>query len=60
MKTSKFIVSQKSKNPGMVLLYSTFTTSIVEVEDEIYNDIFCEETLQVIQTKPPHFMRWDF
>ena len=43
MKRSRFIVSQKGKDPETVLLYSTFSTSIVELEEELYREIFEEE-----------------
>ena len=42
MKRSKFIVSQPGKKPGSVLIYSTFTTSLVELEDKIYSTIFVD------------------
>ena len=41
MKPSMFIISQKGENPGTILLYSTFSTSIVELEENVYNAIFC-------------------
>lgn len=40
MKRSKFIVSQKGKLPGTILIYSTFSTSLVELEEIIYKTIF--------------------
>ena len=41
MKPSMFIISQKGETPGTILLYSTFSTSIVELEESVYNTIFC-------------------
>ena len=40
MKKSKFIVVQEGFTPNTFLLYSTSTTSIVELECKIYEDIF--------------------
>ena len=40
MKKSQFIVKQKNNDDKSVLIYSTFTTSIVELESKIYSDIF--------------------
>ena len=40
MKKSKFIVVQEGFSPNTFLLYSTSTTSIVELECKIYEDIF--------------------
>ncbi len=40
MKKSKFIISQKGKTPDTVLLYSTFSTSMVELEKNMYESIF--------------------
>lgn len=41
MKPSMFIISQRGETPGTILLYSTFSTSIVELEENVYNTIFC-------------------
>lgn len=40
MKKSQFIVEQPGFSEDSVLLYSTFTTSMVELEKKIYEDIF--------------------
>ena len=40
MKKSQFIVEQEGFDKDSVLLYSTFTTSIVEIEKKLYTDIF--------------------
>lgn len=40
MKNSRFIVSQPGKEFGTVLIYSTFSTSLVELEENIYKAIF--------------------
>lgn len=40
MKISKFIVSQQGGIPGTILLYSTFSTSMVELEEDVYETIF--------------------
>ena len=42
MKKSRFIVSQAGKEPGTILIYSTFSTSLVELEENIYKSIFEE------------------
>lgn len=42
MKKSQFIVEQPGFSEDSVLLYSTFTTSIVELEKKIYDDIFIQ------------------
>ena len=40
-KLSQFIVNREKKDT--VLLYSTLTTSLIEIEKKIYNDIFIEQ-----------------
>lgn len=40
MKRSQFIVEQPGFSENSVLLYSTFTTSMVELEKKLYDDIF--------------------
>lgn len=40
MKKSQFIVEQEGYTPESVLLYSTFSTSIVELEMSLYSEIF--------------------
>ena len=40
MQKSRFIVEQQGFSEKTVLLYSTFTTSLVELDEEIYKDIF--------------------
>lgn len=46
MKQSKFIVSQEGKEPGTILIYSTFSTSLVEIEEGIYKKIFEESNYE--------------
>ena len=41
MKQSIFNISQPFKNK--ILLYNTFTTSLVELTNDLYNDIFIEK-----------------
>lgn len=43
MKKSKFIVEQEGSLQNTLLLYSTFSTSMVELETDLYTDIFVEE-----------------
>ena len=40
MKQSQFIIEQEGSSSGTVLLYSTFSTSMVELENTLYVDIF--------------------
>ena len=40
MKKSQFIVDQPGFSKNTVLLYSTFSTSLVELEKKVYEDIF--------------------
>lgn len=40
MKQSQFIIEQEGSTSGTVLLYSTFSTSMVELENTLYVDIF--------------------
>lgn len=40
MKQSQFIVAQEGLSSDLILLYSTFTTSMVELEKTMYEDIF--------------------
>ena len=40
MKRSQFVVEQQGFSEDSVLLYSTFTTSMVELEKKMYEDIF--------------------
>lgn len=40
MKISQFIVEQPGCSPDSVLLYSTFSTSMVELENSLYHEIF--------------------
>ena len=40
MKKSQFIIEQEGNTPESVLLYSTFSTSIVELEAPLYSEIF--------------------
>ena len=40
MKKSKFIIEQEGANPGCKLIYSTLTTSMVEIEKDIFVDVF--------------------
>lgn len=43
MKKSRFIVEQIGSTDDTKLLYSTFSTSLVEIDNEIYNAIFVEK-----------------
>lgn len=43
MKKSKFIIKQPGFSEGSVLIFSTMTTSIIEIEEKIYNSIFVNE-----------------
>ena len=40
MKKSQFIIEQEGSTSGTMLLYSTFSTSMVELENTLYVDIF--------------------
>lgn len=43
MKKSQFIVEQKGATDNTTLLYSTFSTSLVEIENKIYDGIFIKK-----------------
>lgn len=43
MKKSKFIVEQKGSSENTVLLYSTFSTSLVELDNDVFKGIFIDE-----------------
>lgn len=51
MKSSRYIVAQSGKTAGTVLLYSTFSTSMVELEESIYKKIFEEKDYNYYQSE---------
>lgn len=40
MKQSQFIIEQEGNTPGTILLYSTFSTSMVELKTSLFTEIF--------------------
>lgn len=42
MKKSQFIIAQEGNNPELILLYSTLSTSMVELEKYLYTEIFLD------------------
>lgn len=47
MKASIFNVAQKYRNK--ILLFNTYTTSMLEIEEEVYNDILCKNKFDQYQ-----------
>ena len=43
MKKSNFIIKQPGLSERSVLMYSTITTSIIEIDEKMYSDIFEKE-----------------
>ena len=42
MKKSQYIVEQEGKNSDFILMYSTFSTSIVELNKNLYKEVFVD------------------
>ena len=47
MKASIFNVAQKYRDK--ILLFNTYTTSMLEIEEEMYNDILCKNKFDQYQ-----------
>ena len=47
MKASIFNVAQKYRDK--ILLFNTYTTSMLEIEEEVYNDILCKNKFDQYQ-----------
>lgn len=60
MKKSGFIVEQQGFSENTMLLYSTLTTSIVELEKEIYADIFEDSKYEKYQNETKSLLEMGF
>ena len=60
MKPSSFIVTQQGTVPGSKLLYSTLTTSMVELDNSIYNDVFLNHRFELYPNETAALTRMGF